>query len=45
MNALEISHLTKDYGTFKLDDVSITVPGYTIMGLLGENGSGKSTSI
>ena len=26
-NALEISHLTKDYGAFKLDDVSLTVPG------------------
>lgn len=45
MNALEISHLTKDYGTFKLDDVSITVPGGTIMGLIGENGAGKSTTI
>ena len=36
-NALEISHLTKDYGAFKLDDVSLTVPGGTIMGLIGEN--------
>ena len=25
-NALEVSHLTKDYGSFKLDDVSFTVP-------------------
>ena len=44
-NALEISHLTKDYGAFKLDDVSFTVPGGTIMGLIGENGAGKSTTI
>ena len=44
-NALEISHLTKDYGSFKLDDVSFTVPGGTIMGLIGENGAGKSTTI
>ncbi|WP_130869483.1 ABC transporter ATP-binding protein [Intestinimonas massiliensis (ex Afouda et al. 2020)] len=44
-NALEISHLTKDYGSFKLDDVSLTVPGGTIMGLIGENGAGKSTTI
>ena len=44
-NALEISHLTKDYGAFKLDDVSLTVPGGTIMGLIGENGAGKSTTI
>ena len=44
-NALEISHLTKDYGSFRLDDVSLTVPGGTIMGLIGENGAGKSTTI
>ena len=40
-----MSHLTKDYGSFKLDDVSFTVPGGTIMGLIGENGAGKSTTI
>ena len=44
-NALEVSHLTKDYGSFKLDDVSFTVPGGTIMGLIGENGAGKTTTI
>ena len=44
-NALKISHLTKDYGSFKLEDVSLTVPGGTIMGLIGENGAGKSTTI
>ena len=44
-NAIEIRDLTKDYGAFKLDHVSITVPGGTIMGLIGENGAGKSTTI
>ena len=44
-NALEVSHLTKDYGSFKLDDVSFALPGGTIMGLIGENGAGKSTTI
>ena len=44
-NALEVSHLSKDYGAFKLEDVSFTVPGGTIMGLIGENGAGKSTTI
>lgn len=42
---IQLSHLTKDYGTFRaLDDVSLTVgPGIT--GLLGPNGAGKSTLI
>ena len=42
-NAIEVRHLTKDYGSFKLDDVSFNVPGGAIMGLIGENGAGKST--
>lgn len=44
-NLLEIEHLTKDYGSFRLDDVSLTIPGGTMMGLIGENGAGKSTTI
>ena len=44
-NALELSHLTKDYGSFKLDDVSFTLPGGAILGLIGENGAGKTTTI
>ena len=45
MNALEVSHLTKNYRAFTLDDVSFTLPGGTILGLIGENGAGKSTTI
>lgn len=44
-NAIEIEHLTKDYGSFRLDDVTLAVPGGTILGLIGENGAGKSTTI
>ncbi len=45
MNALEIRNLTKNYPGFKLDDISFTLPGGCILGLIGENGAGKSTTI
>lgn len=45
MNAIEVNGLSKDYGAFKLDHVSFALPGGTIMGLIGENGAGKSTTI
>ena len=44
-NALTISDVTKMYPGFKLDHVSFTVPEGTIVGLIGENGAGKSTII
>lgn len=44
-NALTISDVTKTYPGFKLDHVSFTVPEGTIVGLIGENGAGKSTII
>ena len=45
MNALEIRNLTKKYPEFKLDNISFTLPGGCILGLIGENGAGKSTTI
>lgn len=45
MNAVEISNLTKLYKDFKLDNVSFALPSGCIMGLVGENGAGKSTVI
>ena len=44
-NILEVKGLTKDYGDFVLDKLTFTVPKGVIMGLIGENGAGKSTTI
>ncbi len=45
MNAIEIKNLTKSYGDFRLDNLSLTLPSGCIMGLVGENGAGKSTTM
>lgn len=44
-NALELQGVTKQYKDFKLDNVSFEVPQGSIVGLIGENGAGKSTTI
>ena len=44
-NCLEIKDLCKSYRDFALDHVNLTIPGGTIMGLIGENGAGKTTTI
>lgn len=45
MNALEIRGLTKHFADFTLEDLNLTLPGGCILGLIGENGAGKSTTI
>ena len=45
MNALEITNLIKNYPGFSLDHLNLTLPSGCIMGLIGENGAGKSTTI
>lgn len=44
-NALSIRNLTKRYKGFTLDNISLELPGGCVMGLIGENGAGKSTTI
>ena len=44
-NILEIKNVSKDYGDFKLKDVSFSLPQGYIMGLIGPNGAGKTTII
>ncbi len=45
MNALEIKNLTKTFPGFTLENLSLMLPSGCIMGLIGENGAGKSTTI
>ena len=42
---LEVTHLTKKFPGFTLQDVSFSIPYGTILGLIGENGAGKTTTI
>lgn len=44
-DALRVENLTKDYGEFKLNNISFNLPKGTIMGFIGENGAGKTTTI
>ena len=43
--SLQAENLTKQYPGFLLDHVSFTLPKGSIMGLIGENGAGKSTTL
>lgn len=45
MNALELQHVYKQYGDFSVRDLNLTLPRGCVMGLVGENGAGKSTTI
>lgn len=46
MNAIEVTNLVKHYRDVKaVDDISFTIKEGTICGILGPNGSGKTTTI
>ena len=44
-NVIELKNVTKDYGDFKLDNVSFAVPEGSVCGFIGQNGAGKTTTI
>ena len=44
-NTIEIKGITKKYDGFTLENVSFDVPKGSIMGFIGQNGAGKSTTI
>jgi len=44
-NAIEVNKLCKDYGDFSLNNISFSLPAGYIMGFVGQNGSGKTTTI
>lgn len=45
MNALEVKGLSKKIGKFKLQNISFELAQGTVMGLIGQNGAGKSSII
>ena len=44
-NYLEVKNLSKSFEGFQLRDITFTLPKGYIMGLIGPNGSGKTTTI
>lgn len=45
MNILEVRNLNKTYKDFQLKDVNLTIPKGYIMGFVGQNGAGKTSTI
>lgn len=45
MDALTVEHISKKYDKFHLEDITFSLPSGSIMGLIGENGAGKTTII
>lgn len=42
---LKIQGLTKSYGDFSLQKMELSVPDGHVVGLIGKNGAGKSTTM
>ena len=44
-NVIELKKVEKDYGDFKLDNITFSVPEGSVCGFIGQNGAGKTTTI
>ncbi len=44
-NCIELKDVTRVYPKFKLNNINLSVPCGSVMGFIGENGAGKSTTI
>lgn len=44
-NAIEVKNLTKRYDGFELNNICFNIPEGSIVGFIGENGAGKSTTM
>ena len=44
-NLIEVRGLCKHYKSFSLENIDLTVPAGSIVGLIGENGAGKTTTL
>lgn len=45
MSILEVKNITKEYPSFKLDNVSFNIEEGSICGFIGRNGAGKTTTL
>ncbi|WP_305767980.1 ABC transporter ATP-binding protein [Candidatus Epulonipiscium viviparus] len=45
MSTIVVNHISKQQGDFTLKDINFSLPSGKIMGLIGKNGAGKSTTI
>lgn len=45
VNVVTLKGVSKDYGDFKLDDITFSVPEGSVCGFIGQNGAGKTTTI